>query len=464
MDHWMERQLRSRVLSDLDELIPERYFERDKDKFTLKKNIDETGFLSNELRWGYLAGAIGRKLYFDTELLMSPRQKSASEVLMNLGMYVGAQSAETSCLKVSEIAKKLNIQDGNAADVSRKLQDEQIPALKENVHGALARYLSHLSHEEANPFRVLLPSNNQVSLSPQLDKKVETKMYNLFVSSNSEAWDQSPYFLETSRCVREYTDPDITSQYGEFTEEQVDSIRQFPCVFAYERLCKEDVKFGFIKDITSRQGKVKIEFEIIDLPKFLTSQCLTEMYFELDIIESEMYRTHWAIKKVNLYKELLAKNIVIPNQKLLKPKLIDVSEHIFDVAFSFPGEVRNYVQNLASEVERVLGPSTYFYDGNYKAQLARPSLDILLEDIYRNRSKLIVVFLCEKYQDKEWCGIEFRVIKEIIMKREHSKVMFVKMDEGSVEGVLSTDGYIDGRIHSPRELAGFVQERLSLLG
>lgn len=463
MNHWIERQLRSRVLSDLDKLIPERYFERDKEKFTLNKNIDGSGFLSNELRWGYLAAVIGKKLYFDTEILMSPRQKSASEVLMNLGMYVGAKTAETSCIKVTEIAKNLNIQDGNAADVARKLQGEQVPALKENVHGALARYLTHLSHEEANPFRPLLLLDNQAPLSSQVDRKLE--MYNLFVSSNKKAWDESPYFIEAERCVRmsEFTDPKLASQFGELSEEQVDSIRQFPCIFAYESSRKKDPKFGFIKDITSRQGKVKIEFEILELPKFLTHQCVMEMLFELDITEWEMNRTHWAIKKVNLSKELLAKKITIPSRQSSESKVIDVSEHIFDVALSFPGEVRSYVQDLASELDRVLGPSTYFYDGNYKAQLARPSLDTLLQDIYGKRSKLVVVFLCEKYQDKDWCGIEFRAIKEIIMERHHNKVMFVKMDEGPVEGVFRTDGYIDGRLDSPKELASYIQERVSLL-
>jgi hypothetical protein len=41
--------------------------------------------------------------------------------------------------------------------------------------------------------------------------------------------------------------------------------------------------------------------------------------------------------------------------------------------------------------------------------------------------------------------------------------MFVKMDDGAVEGVFKTDGYIDGRVHSPTEVAGFIKERIDLL-
>ena len=143
-------------------------------------------------------------------------------------------------------------------------------------------------------------------------------------------------------------------------------------------------------------------------------------------------------------------------------KAVDITKHHFDVSFSFPGEVRNVVELIVAALESEIGPDAYFYDNHYISQLARPSLDVLLQDLYGRRSKLIVVFLCEKYQEKEWCGIELRAIKEIMMERKNEKVMFVKMDDGKVDGVLKTDGYIDGRTHSPKEIAKFIKERIDL--
>lgn len=288
-------------------------------------------------------------------------------------------------------------------------------------------------------------------------------MYNLFVSGNEENWDGEPYVLEVGRCVREYTDAEITKSYGDFTPEQIEAIRRFPCIFAYEAGCKKNPKFGIVREVTKRQGKIKIEYDLVELDKFITHAEILDMLFELDILDWELNRTHWAIKNVNLAKELSAKNVHLPRWARNEAKAVDITKHLFDVAISFPGEVRSYVESIAAELEREVGPNSYFYDNNYKAQLARPSLDILLQDIYRNRSRLIVVFLCEKYQEKDWCGIEFRAIKEIIKEREHEKLMFIKMDEGKVEGVFSTDGYIDGRAHTPAEVAGFIQERVSLL-
>lgn len=152
------------------------------------------------------------------------------------------------------------------------------------------------------------------------------------------------------------------------------------------------------------------------------------------------------------------------NSKNKKSTPVDITKHHFKVALSFPGEVRDYIKLVVEELERIIGANSCFYDNNYKAQLARPSLDNLLQDIYKNRSNLVVVFLCEKYEEKEWCCIEFRAIKEIIMqKQQHSRVMFIKMDNGEVQGVFKTDGYIDGRSHSPVEVAGFIQERIDLL-
>jgi hypothetical protein len=288
-------------------------------------------------------------------------------------------------------------------------------------------------------------------------------MYNLFVSGDPMAWRGKPYFLEIGRCVREYTDTKLTKRYGELGDNAVKELQRFPCIFAYEKMHDLSPKFGVILDITKRQPQVRIEYELIDLDKFLSSQDLVDLAFDLDISGLELNRTHWAVKDVNLAKELRAKGISLPNWVRNVAKSVDITTHVFDVALSFPGEVRPFIEKIVEELEKNIGPNSYFYDNNYVSQLARPSLDTLLQDIYRKRSRLIVVFLCSDYQRKEWCGIEFRAIKEIIMERDDKKIMFVKMDDGIVDGIFKTDGYIDGRKYQPKDIARFIQERIVLL-
>lgn len=288
-------------------------------------------------------------------------------------------------------------------------------------------------------------------------------MYDLLVSSSEDAWRGDRWQIELEGCTREYTDKEITQKLGDLDASAVADLKRLPCIFAYEKPNKIDPHFGVLRDITSRQGEVKIEYELQPLTQFITAEELSAMSFDLDISKWELNRTHWAVKDVNLPKELRAKGIILPTWARDLTKAVDISTHSFEVALSFPGEVRSLVEQIALEWERRIGPNSYFYDNNYVSQLARPSLDILLQDIYRNRSKLIVVFLGSDYHKKDWCGIEFRAIKEIIMERDYKRIMFIRTDDGSVDGVFKTDGYVDARCRSPADLAGFIHERSELI-
>ncbi|MCH5716685.1 TIR domain-containing protein [Niabella hibiscisoli] len=287
-------------------------------------------------------------------------------------------------------------------------------------------------------------------------------MFNLFVSGDSEEWNGEPFEIELPRCIREYTDPELTRKFGAFDPASISELKRLPSIFAYEASCKQSPKFGYVRDIKVRRDKVKVEYDIRTIEEFLTFEKLNEMSFDLDIGKLELNRTHWALKDVNLLKELHAKGIKIPSNMRDIVNAVDVSNHVFDVALSFPGESRPLVEEIVTELERSLGPNRYFYDNNYVSQLAQPSLDILLQGIYK-RAKLDVVFLSSDYQKKDWCGIEFRAIREIIMERENNRVMFIRTDDGAVDGVFKTDGYVDARKFSPDKIAGFIQERVNLI-
>ena len=132
----------------------------------------------------------------------------------------------------------------------------------------------------------------------------------------------------------------------------------------------------------------------------------------------------------------------------------------FKVAMSFPGEQRPFVASVVHELRKVLAPDSIFYDYNYQAQLAKPNMDVLLQDIYRNRSELVVVYLCEKYSEKQWCGIEWRAIRDLIKIKKGNQIMFVRFDDAAIDGVFSIDGYIDARLHAPSKVAEFIVQRL----
>ena len=212
----------------------------------------------------------------------------------------------------------------------------------------------------------------------------------------------------------------------------------------------------------ARQRSVRVEYELHPLDVFLTAEQLKEMNFELEIGKWGLNRTHWAVKDVDLAAELNRKGIILPRWAAHAGPRINLADHQFDVALSFPGEARDYVEQVAQHLERLIGPDRYFYDRNYTAQLARPSLDTFLQAVYRERSRMVVVFSGGDYQLKDWCGIEFRAVREIINAREHDRIMFVRMDDGEVEGIFGHDGYVDARLHNPAEVATFIEERVGL--
>ena len=74
-----------------------------------------------------------------------------------------------------------------------------------------------------------------------------------------------------------------------------------------------------------------------------------------------------------------------------------------------------------------------------------------------------MVFLSADYQRKDWCGIEFRAIRDIISERDYQRIMLIRTDDGDVDGVFRTDGYVDARKFAPADIAGFIHQRLDLL-
>jgi hypothetical protein len=134
----------------------------------------------------------------------------------------------------------------------------------------------------------------------------------------------------------------------------------------------------------------------------------------------------------------------------------------FKVAMSFPGEQRLYVASVVEELRKQLGADSIFYDHDYQAQLAKPNMDVLLQDIYRNRSELVVVYLCDKYSEKQWCGLEWRAIRDMIKSKKDDQLMLIRFDDAVIDGIFSIDGYIDAREYGPSKVAEFILQRIQV--
>lgn len=158
------------------------------------------------------------------------------------------------------------------------------------------------------------------------------------------------------------------------------------------------------------------------------------------------------------------KQIVNTKQKTEKPKLsTKLEEKEFHIAVSFPGEKREYVKAVVEHLSLKIERNVIFYDRDYTSHLAQPNSDLILQSIYYKQSKLIVVFLCEDYEKKQWCALEWRAIRDLIKSKKGEQIMLIRFDNAVIEGIFSHDGYIDANSYKPEDIAKFVLERIDIL-
>jgi len=145
-------------------------------------------------------------------------------------------------------------------------------------------------------------------------------------------------------------------------------------------------------------------------------------------------------------------------------------EKRFHVALSFPGEHRGFVAGVAGLLSKFidgdlpaaeLSRSRVLYDKFHEEEFARLNLDTYLQKLYHDESQLIVVFLCADYERKEWPGLEWRAIRDLIKKKRDSTVMLIRMDSADVSGVFSIDGYVSADGRTPAEIAALIRGRLN---
>lgn len=168
-----------------------------------------------------------------------------------------------------------------------------------------------------------------------------------------------------------------------------------------------------------------------------------------------------AAKFLTLVEEKLKKDEVHQGEEKERPEI--ESNKRFLVALSFPGEHREFVADVAQHLSRELGQPRVLYDRFHEAEFARPNLDTHLQALYHDESELVVVFLSANYERKEWPGLEWRAIRDLIKKKQAPSIMLIRLDDANVSGVFSIDGYINAEGRTPADIAALIIDRLLIL-
>ncbi len=130
----------------------------------------------------------------------------------------------------------------------------------------------------------------------------------------------------------------------------------------------------------------------------------------------------------------------------------------YDVALSFAGEDRDYVDKVA----RLLRDQNVkvFYDLFEENALWGKDLYEYLTDVYRRHAKFTVIFISEAYGKKLWTNHERKAAQARAFEEAKEYILPARFDDTEIPGILPTTGYLSLRDRSPEQLAAAVISKL----
>lgn len=134
----------------------------------------------------------------------------------------------------------------------------------------------------------------------------------------------------------------------------------------------------------------------------------------------------------------------------------------FRIAFSFAGEKRDFVADIAAILAKQFGQDAILYDKFHSAEFSRSDLAFYLPDLYETRADLVVVVFCPDYENKEWCGLEWNAIFGLLKARKAGGVMLTRFQQIEGKGLRGLAGYTDLDNLTPQQAADLILERLAI--
>src|SRR5690606_1305684 len=114
--------------------------------------------------------------------------------------------------------------------------------------------------------------------------------------------------------------------------------------------------------------------------------------------------------------------------------------HEFEIALSFAGEDREYIDRVATLLQK--DGIKIFYDSFEEENLWGKNLYDYLSDIYQNKAKFTIMFISEHYAKKLWTNHERQAMQARAFQERQEYILPARFDDTEIPGVLPTVGYI----------------------
>lgn len=123
----------------------------------------------------------------------------------------------------------------------------------------------------------------------------------------------------------------------------------------------------------------------------------------------------------------------------------------YDVALSFAGEDRDYVEKVATYL--LNKKVKVFYDAFEEVKLWGNDLYEYLHGIYKNKAQFCVIFISKDYIEKWWTTHERKSAQERALKDSEEYILPARFDDTEIPAIRSTTGFFDLRKYSPEEFS-----------
>lgn len=130
----------------------------------------------------------------------------------------------------------------------------------------------------------------------------------------------------------------------------------------------------------------------------------------------------------------------------------------YDVALSFAGEDREYVEQVATTLTDL--EVTVFYDRFETVDLWGKDLADHLGKVYSERSQFVVIFASQHYAAKAWPNHERQFALSRHLSGDTGRILPVRIDDTEIPGIPSTIGYLDARVVTADKLAELIRQKL----
>ena len=132
----------------------------------------------------------------------------------------------------------------------------------------------------------------------------------------------------------------------------------------------------------------------------------------------------------------------------------------YQVALSFAGEQRAYVEEVAQHLQD--RSIAVFYDGFERVTLWGRSGTEAFYDAFARQSAYVVMFISSAYVSKAWPRHERQSALSRMIQEQREYILPVRFDDSDVPGLPADIIYLSARDYTPAQLAGMIASKLGI--